>query len=79
MTLNRKKFVESLIKNGQHLFKKQKGKIDFETGIQEAESILNNIELYPHIFIFGCIMQRRIRANKAWLIPYILFGYTRYS
>lgn len=70
MTLNRKKFIESLIKDGQYLFKKQRGKIDFETGIQEAESILNNIELYPHIFIFGCIMQRRIKADKAWLIPY---------
>ena len=70
MELNQRKFIESLIKDGQYLFEKQREKISFETGVQEAESILNNIELYPHILFFGCIMQRRIKAGKAWLIPY---------
>jgi len=42
------------------------------TGIQDADALLNDIEGQPHAFVFGCIMDRQIPAEKAWSIPYEL-------
>ncbi|MEW6032246.1 MAG: iron-sulfur cluster loop [Bacillota bacterium] len=42
------------------------------TGVKEADVILNDIEGHPHAFVIACIMDRQIRAEKAWSIPYKL-------
>lgn len=42
------------------------------TGVQEADILLNDIEGHPHAFVFACIMDRQIKAEKAWQIPYEL-------
>ena len=34
----------------------------------EKELILN----YPHLFVFGCIMDKQINAKKAWQIPILI-------
>jgi hypothetical protein len=33
---------------------------------------LNDIDGYPHAFVLACIMDRQMKAQKAWLIPYEL-------
>lgn len=37
-----------------------------------ANEYYNNIERYPHIFVLGCLMNKQIKAENAWLIPYRL-------
>src|ERR1043165_1021117 len=36
-----------------------------------ADLLLNNLEDYPHAFVLACIMDRQMRAERAWLIPYL--------
>jgi endonuclease III len=42
----------------------------FETGIPEAEELLNDLEHFPHIFVLACVMDRQIKSGRAWAIPY---------
>ena len=42
------------------------------TGVDGADRLLNDIEAHPHAFVFGCIMDRQMKAEKPWLIPFRL-------
>ena len=39
------------------------------TGIEDADDLLNDLEGHPHAFVIACIMDRQIKAEKAWAIP----------
>jgi hypothetical protein len=54
---------------GNDLFKKPYVKQKF-TGNSDADNLLNDLQNYPHAFVLACIMDRQIRAEKAWMIPY---------
>jgi len=45
-------------------------KINFTEDEKEANDLLNNLKEFPHAFVLGCIMDRRIKSGKAWIIPY---------
>jgi hypothetical protein len=70
MPISQQKIVDDLIKEGQKLWKSPRRQVDFETGVEEAESLLNDIEQHPHIFVLACVMDRQIPARKAWIIPF---------
>ncbi len=63
------KIVEILIKRGKELLKKPYKKIEF-TRNSDADNLLNDIKNFPHAFVLACIMDRQIKAERAWLIPY---------
>ena len=69
MDQNTKEIVSILKNRGQNLFDKPKEEIKY-TKVVKADKILNDIERYPHIFVLGCVMDRQIKAERAWLIPY---------
>jgi len=39
--------------------------VDDET----ANGFLNDLEKYPHAFVLSCLMDRQIKAERAWMIP----------
>ena len=60
--------AEILIKRGYQLISKTYREIN--TGNKHADNLLNDITNYPHAFVLGCIMDRQIKAEKAFLIQY---------
>ena len=63
------KIVSTLIKRGEELFNKPFEKVTF-SGNLDADNLRNNQRKYPHAFVLACIMDRQIRAERAWMIPY---------
>lgn len=60
---------DRLVERGRTLFHAPKQPIPF-TREPQADVLLNDIERHPHAFVLGCIMDRQIKAERAWLIPY---------
>jgi endonuclease III len=40
-----------------------------------SNAFLNDLENYPHAFVLACLMDRQIKAEKAWVIPDLLRKY----
>jgi endonuclease III len=38
----------------------------------ESDEFLNDLKNYPHAFVLACIMDRQIKAERAWKIPYLV-------
>lgn len=37
---------------------------------REANNFLNDLENTPHAFVLACLMDRQIKTERAWIIPY---------
>ncbi|MCA9884300.1 MAG: iron-sulfur cluster loop [Anaerolineae bacterium] len=42
---------------------------NFVPGDAKANALLSNLTEYPHLFVLGCVMDRQIKAERAWLVP----------
>ncbi|NLM00350.1 MAG: iron-sulfur cluster loop [Treponema sp.] len=42
---------------------------------KEANDFLNNLDEYPHLFVLACLMDRQMKAERAWIIPYEVCTY----
>ncbi len=69
MINSKEKIVNILIEKGNELFKQPYKYIEF-TKNKEADNLLNNLKDFPHAFVLACVMDRQIKAERAWLIPY---------
>ena len=47
----------------------EKYRVHFSANI-EAHNLINNLEEFPHAYVLACLMDRQIKAEKAWEIPY---------
>jgi endonuclease III len=59
-----------LLRRGKELFHEPHQLRHF-TKNPNADLLLNDLEHYPHAFVLACIMDRQMRAERAWLIPYL--------
>lgn len=62
--------INDLISEGRKLLQAERVPSNFETGEPESEALLNDIERHPHFFVLACLMDRQIRADRAWIIPW---------
>jgi endonuclease III len=65
----RQQIAGKLISQANELWKSSTVPVPF-TRDEAANRFLNDIEKYPHGYVLGCIMDRQITAEVAWLIPY---------
>lgn len=69
MNMNENDIRDRLVDHGQALFQAPRQLIQF-TKVPEADALLNDLNAHPHAFVLACVMDRQIKAEKAWLIPY---------
>lgn len=58
-----------LIRRGEELLAQPYQKIEFTRNVV-ADELLNNLQSSPHAFVLACVMDRQIKAERAWMIPY---------
>lgn len=66
--MSKKKIIKTLIQKGNKLLLPYSGE-EF-TQNPKANSLLNDLKRYPHAFVLASVMDRQIKAERAWLIPY---------
>jgi len=69
MINSKEKIVNILIEKGNELFKQPYKYIEFNKN-KESNKLLNNLKDFPHAFVLACVMDRQIRAERAWIISY---------
>ena len=69
LSTDQKQIIDILVKQGNVNLNKPRGKVGF-TRNTDADNLLDDISGHPHAFVLGCVMDRQIRADRAWIIPY---------
>jgi endonuclease-3 len=67
--LNENAIRDRLVEHGQRLFRAPRQLVRF-TKVPEADALLNDLTDHPHAFVLACVMDRQVKAERAWLIPY---------
>jgi uncharacterized HhH-GPD family protein len=60
---------DRLVERGQAFFDRPAQPIKY-THAPAADALLNDFDSHPHAFLLACVMDRQIKAEKAWIIPY---------
>jgi len=67
--MDQEKIVQTMMEKGSELWRAPFQKVPF-TKNDAADGLLNDLDHFPHAFVLGCIMDRQVKAERAWLIPY---------
>ena len=60
---------DRLVVEGRRIFQEPPRLIPFSKN-PDADRLLNDLAGHPHAFLLACIMDRQIKAELAWVIPY---------
>ena len=81
MNRRERAICERLVKHGEKIFKagaeaypikfKKPQDLD-ETQYHAAKNLVHDLEHNSHAFVIGCIVDRQIKADRAWVLPYLL-------
>ncbi len=70
MTLANETWIrDRLTEHGKQLFNAPKQLVRF-TVDEAANALLNDLTGHSHAFVLACVMDRQVKAERAWLIPY---------
>jgi endonuclease III len=65
--------MEKIVQFGKDRFNSVKNQQTNYARNDRADKLLNDIENNPHVFVLACLMDRQIKAEKAWNIPQKIF------
>ncbi|MGE9986573.1 hypothetical protein [Desulfovibrio sp. SGI.169] len=66
-----KKLEEALVSMGKKKFDHPEDNAVHIIEVEpEAQKLIEDLQNYPHAYVFSCLMDRQISAKKAWEIPY---------
>ncbi|MBU0640062.1 MAG: iron-sulfur cluster loop [Planctomycetes bacterium] len=65
------KTASKLVEMGKALFDAPAAPVLF-THDKQADALLNDIKCHPHAFVVACLMDRQVKAERAWLVPHRL-------
>ncbi|MGE5580218.1 MAG: hypothetical protein ACM3WU_09270 [Bacillota bacterium] len=65
------RLTEALVMDGHERMAHPPKPVAF-TRVPQADELENDLERYPHAFVIACVIDRLIRAEKAWCIRYHL-------
>lgn len=60
---------DRLVDRGRALMASPRRPIQF-AGDPEADSLVSDLDGHPHAFVLACVMDRQIKAERAWKIPF---------
>ena len=63
------KIRERLLDRSRELSSRPRQPVVF-SGVPAADEMLNDLEGHPHAFVLACVMDRQIKAERAWVIPF---------
>lgn len=78
--MNKSEIVSKLVSEGKTIFQRPKKQIvpfirnSRYSQKNEADKLLNNFDKYPHAFVIGCIADKQVDADTAWLTPYNIYS-----
>lgn len=64
--------IKLLIKKSKKLFEEDKAIVHLVND-EKQNKFLNDLENYPHAFVLACLMDKKIKAERAWAIPYKIY------
>ncbi|TXJ57641.1 iron-sulfur cluster loop [Brachyspira aalborgi] len=64
--------IKLLIEKSKKLFKEDKAIVHLVND-EKQNKFLNDLENYPHAFVLACLMDKKIKAERAWAIPYKIY------
>lgn len=67
--IDEERIRDRLVERGNVLFKAPREFLR-PTKHDDANRLLNDLVEYPHAFVLACIMDRQMKAERAWLIPF---------
>ncbi|WP_346678059.1 iron-sulfur cluster loop [uncultured Brachyspira sp.] len=64
--------IKLLIEKSKKLFEEDKAIVHLVND-EKQNKFLNDLENYPHAFVLACLMDKKIKAERAWAIPYKIY------
>jgi endonuclease III len=62
---------ERLLAEGHRFFEAKPAFVEF-TGEEPADQLVNDLDGHSHAFVIACVMDRQVKAEIAWRVPYRL-------
>ena len=66
------KCATQVLNKSNEMFKNNESVVHFVDD-KEQNKFLNDLKNFPHAFVLACLMDRQIRAERAWSIPYQIY------
>ncbi|MBS3821951.1 MAG: iron-sulfur cluster loop [Phycisphaerae bacterium] len=66
-----KRIGARLVTNGQAILDAKAAFVEF-TDDRAANELINDLKGHPHAYVIACILDRQMKAERVWKIPYLL-------